>query len=97
MFNDVDLFNTESTQQVRWENALAAFDRQLYPIRQRCAAILRDRLTSQDDSNLSNHTSNPLSTQTILSEFVRFKQLIQHPDVAKELTVERESVLARVQ
>lgn len=96
MFNDVDLFNTESTQQVRWENALAAFDRQLYPIRQRCATILRDRLTSQDESNATN-TSNPLSTQAMLSEFVRFKQLIQHPEVAKELTVERESVLTRVQ
>ncbi|KEG15451.1 dynein heavy chain [Trypanosoma grayi] len=82
----IDIFKTTPAVEQQWAMGLSTFYRRLEPIEHRCAAALRDFFGERGN----------LAPQTILSEVVKFRQLIRRPIVAKELVSERDSLLAKL-
>ncbi|XP_067623203.1 cytoplasmic dynein 2 heavy chain 1-like [Eurosta solidaginis] len=85
-FKEINIFDTTSLGQSKWNKALQYFEQVLQPIDERIAAALK--------AELHNHLSNP---RQVILIFSKYETLIQRPAVLELLTIEREQFLQSLQ
>ncbi|XP_051482944.1 cytoplasmic dynein 2 heavy chain 1 isoform X1 [Apus apus] len=69
-----------------WKAAVSQYERIIAPAEQKIASKLKKFLSEIQDS-----------PQQLLQTFQKYKELIKHPNIRKELLFERETLLARLQ
>uniref|UniRef100_A0A663LRA3 Dynein cytoplasmic 2 heavy chain 1 n=1 Tax=Athene cunicularia TaxID=194338 RepID=A0A663LRA3_ATHCN len=69
-----------------WKAAVSQYERIIAPAEQKIASKLKKFISEIQDS-----------PQQLLQTFQKYKELIKHPNVSKELLFERETLLARLQ
>uniref|UniRef100_A0A8B9E7P0 Cytoplasmic dynein 2 heavy chain 1 n=1 Tax=Anser cygnoides TaxID=8845 RepID=A0A8B9E7P0_ANSCY len=69
-----------------WKAAVSQFERIIAPAEQKVASKLKKFISEIQDS-----------PQQLLQTFQKHKELIKHPNISKELLLERETLLARLQ
>ncbi|NXI65822.1 DYHC2 protein, partial [Anseranas semipalmata] len=69
-----------------WKAAVSQFERIIAPAEQKIASKLKKFISEIQDS-----------PQQLLQTFQKYKELIKHPNISKELLFERETLLARLQ
>ncbi|KFP28061.1 Cytoplasmic dynein 2 heavy chain 1, partial [Colius striatus] len=69
-----------------WKAAVSQYERIIAPAEQKVASKLKKFISEIQDS-----------PQQILQTFQKYKELIKHPNISKELLFERETLLARLQ
>ncbi|XP_035398354.1 cytoplasmic dynein 2 heavy chain 1 [Cygnus atratus] len=69
-----------------WKAAVSQFERTIAPAEQKVASKLKKFISEIQDS-----------PQQLLQTFQKHKELIKHPNISKELLLERETLLARLQ
>ncbi|KFV89280.1 Cytoplasmic dynein 2 heavy chain 1, partial [Fulmarus glacialis] len=69
-----------------WKAAVSQYERIIAPAEQKIASKLKKFISEIQDS-----------PQQLLQTFQKYKELIRHPNISKELLFERETLLARLQ
>ncbi|XP_009693327.1 PREDICTED: cytoplasmic dynein 2 heavy chain 1-like, partial [Cariama cristata] len=69
-----------------WKAAVSQYERIIAPAEQRIASKLKKFISEIQDS-----------PQQLLQAFQKYRELIKHPNISKELLFERETLLARLQ
>ncbi|GAB0180600.1 cytoplasmic dynein 2 heavy chain 1 [Grus japonensis] len=69
-----------------WKAAVSQYERIIAPAEQKIASKLKKFISEIQDS-----------PQQLLQTFQKYKELIKHPNISKELLFERETLLARLQ
>ncbi|KAK2517345.1 hypothetical protein Q9233_013201 [Columba guinea] len=69
-----------------WKAAVSQYERIIAPAEQKIASKLKKFISEIEDS-----------PQQLLQTFQKYKELIKHPNISKELLFERETLLARLQ
>ncbi|XP_067625981.1 cytoplasmic dynein 2 heavy chain 1-like [Eurosta solidaginis] len=85
-FKEINIVDTTSLGQSKWNKALQYFEQVLQPIDERIPAALK--------AQLHNHLSNP---RQVIFIFSKYETLIQRPAVLEFLTIEREQFLQSYQ
>lgn len=85
-FSSIKPFDTTPSSEANWQSATKSFELAIAPVEQRVAGKLRLLFSGLGEQ-----------TYQLLREFHRFKELISRPTINKELSSEREVLLAQLQ